>query len=151
MQDQVWTRGEYTISTEKKRLDVGVIHDFLSHSYWAAGIPLATVERSLEHSLAFGVYHGERQVGLARVITDYTTFAYVADVFILEEYRGRGLSKWLMKVVVEHPALQGLRRWILFTRDAHGLYAKVGFTASAAPERMMERLFANVYQQQEQR
>lgn len=148
MQDQVWTRGEYTISTEKKRLDVGVIHDFLTHSYWAAGIPLETVERSLEHSLAFGVYHGERQVGLARIITDYTTFAYLADVFILEEYRGRGLSKWLMKAVVEHPALQGLRRWILFTRDAHGLYEKVGFTASSTPERMMERLFANVYQQQ---
>lgn len=146
MQDQTWTRGEYTISTERARLDIEVIHNFLTRSYWAAGIPRALVERSLEHSLPFGVYHGERQVGLARIVTDYTTFAYVADVFILEEYRGRGLSKWLMEAVVEYPELQGLRRWILFTKDAHGLYEKVGFAASAMPERLMERLFADVYQ-----
>jgi GNAT superfamily N-acetyltransferase len=143
--DQIWTRGEYTISTERQRLDTKVIHSFLTRSYWAEGIPLTVVERSLEHSLSFGIYHGERQVGLARVITDYTTFAYVADVFILEEYRGRGLSKWLMECVVEHPELQGLRRWILFTRDAHGLYQKVGFTPARTPERLMERLFPDVY------
>ena len=143
--DQTWMRGDYTISTERHRLDTKVIHGFLTNAYWAQGIPLAVVERSLEHSLSFGVYHGERQVGLARVITDYTTFAYVADVFILEEYRGRGLSKWLMETVVEHPALQGLRRWILFTRDAHGLYEKVGFTPSQNPERVMELSFPDVY------
>ena len=144
--DQTWTRDEYTISTERRRLDIKVIHGFLTRSYWAEGIPLAVVERSLEHSLSFGVYCGKRQVGLARVITDYTTFAYVADVFILEEYRGRGLSKWLMECVAGHPELQGLRRWILFTRDAHGLYKKVGFTPVRTPERLMERLFPDIYQ-----
>jgi len=144
--DQTWERGEYTISTERNRLDVDVIHGFLVHSYWAAGIPRAMVERSIEHSLPFGVYHGTRQVGFARVITDYTTFAYIGDVFIIEEYRGRGLSRWLMEVVVQHPELQGLRRWLLFTRDAHGLYEKVGFTPSRTPERLMERYFSNVYQ-----
>lgn len=144
--DQTWEWGEYTISTEKNRLDIDVIHSFLTNSYWAAGIPRAVVERSIEHSLSFGVYHGIRQVGFARVITDYTTFAYIGDVFVIEEYRGRGLSKWLMETVVNHPNLQGLRRWILMTRDAHGLYEKVGFTPSQAPERLMERYFADVYQ-----
>lgn len=144
--DQTWKWGEYTISTEKGRLDVDVIHGFLTVSYWAAGIPRAVVEQSIEHSLPFGVYHGTRQVGFARVITDYTTFAYIGDVFVIEEYRGRGLSKRLMEAVVNHPDLQGLRRWILMTRDAHGLYEKVGFTPSQAPERLMERYFAEVYQ-----
>lgn len=145
--DQTWERGEYTISTERARLDVEIIHDFLScHSYWAEGIPRALVERSIEHSLPFGVYHGTRQVGFARVISDYTTFAYIGDVFVIEEYRGRGLSKWLMEVIVEHRELQGLRRWILMTRDAHGLYEKVGFASSPTPERLMERYFADVYQ-----
>ena len=144
--DQTWEWGEYTISTEKSRLDVDVIHGFLTNSYWAAGIPRAVVERSIEHSLPFGVYHGTRQVGFARVITDYTTFAYIGDVFVIEEYRGRSLSKWLMEVVVKHPDLQGLRRWLLLTRDAHGLYKKVGFTPSRMPERLMERYFADVYQ-----
>jgi GNAT superfamily N-acetyltransferase len=143
--DQTWERGEYTISTERRRLDIDVIHGFLSRSYWAEGIPREVVERSLEHSLPFGVYHGPRQVGLARVISDYATFAYIGDVFILEEYRGRGLSKWLLEVIVSHPELQGLRRWILMTRDAHGLYQKVGFQPSRTPERMMERYFADVY------
>lgn len=144
--DQTWEWGEYTTSTEKSRLDVDVIHGFLTNSYWAAGIPRAVVERSIEHSLPFGVYHGARQVGFARVITDYTTFAYIGDVFVIEEYRGRGLSKRLMEAVVNHPDLQGLRRWLLLTRDAHGLYEKVGFTPSRTPERLMERYFADVYQ-----
>jgi GNAT superfamily N-acetyltransferase len=146
IRDQTWEHGEYTISTEKTRLDIAVIHDFLTHSYWAAGIPLATVEQSIEHSLAFGVYHGTRQVGLARLITDYATFAYVADVFIVEEYRGRGLSKWLMETIASHPDLQGLRRWMLFTRDAQGLYRKIGFAPSKMPERIMERFFPDVYE-----
>ena len=144
--DQTWERGEYTLSTERARLDVEMIHGFLSNSYWAQGISRALVERSLEHSLSFGVYHGTRQVGFARVISDYATFAYIGDVFIIEEYRGKGLSKWLVAMIVEHPELQGLRRWMLLTRDAHGLYQKVGFTPSRAPERLMERYFPDVYQ-----
>jgi GNAT superfamily N-acetyltransferase len=144
--EQTWERGEYAISTERGRLDMDVIYSFLSNSYWAAGIPRATVERSLEHSLPFGVYHGTRQVGFARVISDYTTFAYISDVFIIEAYRGQGLSKWLMEMVVEHPELQGLRRWMLLTRDAHGLYQKVGFTPARTPERLMERYVADMYQ-----
>ena len=140
-----WRRREYLISTDKGRLDLVVIHGFLTASYWARGIPVDVVKRSIEHSLAFGVYKGEQQVGFARVITDYATYAYLSDVFILEPFRGQGLSKWLMDVIVAHPQLQGLRRWALHTRDAHGLYQKVGFTAPAHPERYMERVFANVY------
>ncbi|HLI71227.1 MAG TPA: GNAT family N-acetyltransferase [Ktedonobacteraceae bacterium] len=143
---RTWQRGEYTISTEKSRLDRDVIHSFLARSYWAAGIPRAVVEKSLEHSLAFGVYHGTRQVGFARIITDYATFAYVSDVFIIEEYRGKGLGKWLMQVVVDYPELQGLRRWILMTRNAHGLYEKVGFVRSRNPQRLMEMHFDDIYQ-----
>lgn len=138
--DQTWTRGAYTISTQRQRLDLQVIHTFLTTSYWAEGITQEAVERSLEHSLSFGVYDQQHQVGFARVITDYATFAYVADVFILEEHRGRGLGKWLMETVVGHPRLQGLRRWILFTRDAHGLYTRVGFTPAHTPRQLMERL-----------
>ena len=143
--DQTWERGEYTISTAKERLDIEAIHAFLTSSYWATGIPRAVVERSIEHSLCFGVYHGQRQVGFARVITDFATFAYIGDVFIVEEYRGRGLSKWLVEAIAEHPDLQGLRRWLLLTRDAHGLYEKIGFTPARTPERVMERYFANIY------
>jgi len=144
MPDQTWTRDAYTISTQRERLDTQCIHRFLTTSYWAEGITLHVVERSLEHSLPFGLYHQEQQVGFARVITDYATFVYVADVFILEEYRGRGLSLWLMETVIGHPELQGLRRWILFTRDAHGLYRKVGFTPSPTPQRLMERLYGDI-------
>jgi GNAT superfamily N-acetyltransferase len=140
-----WRRGEYLTSTDKSRLDLTVIHGFLTTSYWAAGVSMDVVRRSIEHSLAFGVYKGEQQVGFARIITDYTTFAYLSDVFILEPFRGQGLSKWLMDVIVAHPELQGLRRWTLHTRDAHGLYCKVGFTGSAYPDRYMERFSPNVY------
>ena len=140
-----WRRGEYSISTDKGRLDVAVIHGFLTMSYWAAGVPMDVVKRSIEHSLAFGVFKEDQQVGFARVITDYATFAYLGDVFILEPYRGRGLSKWLMEVIVGHPDLQGLRRWVLLTRDAHGLYGQVGFTEPSHPERYMERHFPDVY------
>lgn len=142
---QEWRQGDYLISTKKSRLDMDVIHRFLSKSYWAEGIPREVVEQSIERSLPFGIYKGEQQVGFARVITDYATFAYLGDVFVLEDHRGLGLSKWLMQAVVEHPALQGLRRWMLLTRDAHDLYRKVGFTAPASPERYMERVFPDVY------
>jgi GNAT superfamily N-acetyltransferase len=141
-----WRRGEYLITTDRARVDLGVVHGFLVDSYWAKGIPLETVRRSIEHSLNFSVYHGEQQVGFARVITDYATFAYVGDVFVLESHRGRGLSKWLMELVVTHPELQGFRRWILLTRDAHRLYEQVGFKAIAAPERYMELWTPNAYQ-----
>ena len=140
-----WKRGEFTISTETARLDLKVIHEFLTTSYWAAGIPADVVKRSIEHSLPFGVYHGDRQVGFARLITDYATFAYLADVFIIEDYRGQGLAKWLVDVIVAHPELQGLRRWMLATRDAHTLYGKVGFVQLTSPEGWMERRNPDVY------
>ena len=135
-----WRRGEYLISTERARLDIPLIHDYLSNSsYWAVGRSLETVERSVEHSLAFGVYAGERQVGFARVITDYATFAWIADVFVLDQFRGQGLGKWLMGVIISHPELQRLRRWVLATKDAHELYRPFGFTELVRPERWMER------------
>ncbi len=142
---QEWHRGGYYISTDKNRLDLTVIHNFLTTSYWAAGIPIETVKKSMEHSLNFGVYKEDVQVGFARVITDYATFAYIGDVFILEDYRGQGLSKWLMQVIADHPELQGLRRWVLLTRDAHGLYRKTGFTEPVNAERYMEKVFPDVY------
>lgn len=142
-----WRRGEYLISTDTSRLDLAVVHDFLTTSYWAAGIPLDIVKKSIEHSLNFGVYWREQQVGFARVITDCATFAYIGDVFILEEFRRRGLSKWLMEVIAEHPELQGLRRWLLLTKDAHGLYEKTGFVRPKRPERFMEKHFVDAYKQ----
>jgi len=141
-----WRRGEYLITTDPARVDLAVVHAFLTASYWSKGIPLEIVQRSIEHSLNFSVYDGAHQVGFARVITDYATFAYLGDVFVLESHRGRGLSRWLMEVIVAHPELQGLRRWVLLTRDAHGLYEKVGFKPVAAPERYMELWVPDVYQ-----
>ena len=140
-----WRRGEFTISTDPGRLDLAAIHAFLSQSYWARGIPLETVARSIEHSLPLGLYHGERQIGFARWITDRSTFAYLGDVYVLEGYRGRGLGKWLTEVAVEHPEIQGQRRWVLLTRDAHELYRRLGFTPLARPERYMERHWPDVY------
>jgi len=137
---QEWQRGEYVISTDKNRLDVLLIHDFLSRtSYWAQGRTLDVVKRSLENSLNFGLFQGNKQIGFARVVTDYATFAWLADVFILDEYRGRGLAKWLMEVINTHSRLQGLRRWVLATRDAHELYRQFGFSELSQPERYMER------------
>src|SRR5512142_2033093 len=131
---------ECEISTDKNKLDLTVIHDFLANeSYWAKGIPMEVMKRSIENSLCFGVYHQGRQVGFARVVTDYATTAYVGDVFIRESYRGRGLGKRLIKAVVDHAALEGLRLWFLGTKDAHGLYRKFGFK-SAAETPVMERL-----------
>lgn len=135
-------RGDYLISTDPARLDLAVIYGYLSRSYWATGRPREVVARSLRGSLCFGLYHGASQVGLARVVTDYTTFAWLCDVFVLEEHRGKGLAVWLIGVVVGHPELQGLRRFLLATRDAHGLYTRHGFTPLAAPERWMERAAA---------
>ena len=135
-----WQRGEYTISDDRARLDLGVIHRFISgESYWGQGRPLEVVRRSVENSVPFGVYRGEEQVGFARVVTDYATFAWVADVFVVEAHRGRGLSKWLMEVILSHPQLQGFRRWVLATKDAHELYRKFGFMDLKRPERWMER------------
>jgi GNAT superfamily N-acetyltransferase len=140
-----WQRGAYTISTDNNRLDLSLIHNFLTQSYWAEGIPFETVKRSIEHSLSFGLYQDELQVGFARLVTDYATFAYLADVFILEPFRGQGLSKWLLEVVMAHPELQGFRRWILGTKDAHGLYRQYGFTELKWPERFMEKLVPDIY------
>lgn len=129
----------YEISTDHNRLEVGLIHQYLSQdSYWAQNIPLEVVQRSLQHSLCFGVYGLDRQVGFARVITDRATFAYLADVFILPGHRGKGLSKQLMQAIYEHPDLQQLRRCVLFTRDAHGLYAQFGWTP--IPEEMTPKM-----------
>jgi GNAT superfamily N-acetyltransferase len=140
-----WERLPYTISTERAHLDIDRIHAFLTRSYWAAGIPRAVVVKSLEHSLCFSLLCNEMQVGFARVVSDFATFAYLADVFVEEAHQGRGLSKWLMEVIVGHPDLQGLRRFLLATRDAHGLYAQYGFTPLAAPQRWMERHDPDVY------
>jgi N-acetylglutamate synthase-like GNAT family acetyltransferase len=123
----VMEMGRFLISTDRSKLDVDVIHRFLARSYWAEGIPRETVMRSIENSLCFGVYDNPKQIGFARVISDFATYAYVADVFILEPYRERGLGKELMASIMAHPDLQGLRRWSLGTRDAHGLYAQFGF------------------------
>ncbi len=140
-----WTRGAWTISTDRERLDREAIHAFLFNSYWAKGIPRAILDRSIENSLCFGLYEGSRLVGFARVITDRATFAYLADVFVLESHRGRGLSKWLMEVILGHPDLQGMRRWTLATRDAHGLYEQFGFRRLTSPDRLMEIVDMDIY------
>jgi N-acetylglutamate synthase-like GNAT family acetyltransferase len=137
--------GDYLISTDPARLDVGVIHGFLRESYWAEGIPRDLVERAIQNSLCFGVYYRDQHIAFARVVSDYATFAYIADVFVLAPWRGRGISKALMAEIVHHPDLQKLRRWLLGTRDAHGLYQRFGFTAPQFPERHMERTDPGVY------
>ena len=141
-------RGEFVISTDPTRLDLDVIHGFLSvNSYWAKGIPRETVARAIEHSLCFGVYDGGgAQVGFTRVISDFATYAYIADVFVLETHRGNGLGKFLMETIQQHPGLQGLRRWNLTTRDAHTLYKQFGFASLKYPERYMEILRLNMYE-----
>ena len=134
-----------TVSTDRSRLDIGYIHDYLAGSYWAKGIPRQVVERSIEGSLCFGLFLGKRQIGFARVISDFATFAYLADVFVDERERGRGYARLLMDAVIAHLGLQGLRRFALATRDAHGLYAKYGFTALAAPGSWMEVYRRDIY------
>lgn len=135
----------YIISTDSSRFDVEMIYTFLTNCYWAKGIPRETVQRSIDNALCFGVFDSARQVGFARVITDRATYAYIGDVFILESHRGRGLSKLLMKAIMEHPELQGFRRWSLVTDDAHGLYRQFGFTSPANPQKYMELLNPDVY------
>ena len=136
----------FCISTEKARLDIKAIHHFLStESYWCRNIPYSRVEEAIAHSLNFGLYENEKQVGFSRVITDFSTVAYLGDVYILPVFRCKGLSKWLMQTVVEYPELQGLRRWILSTKDAHGLYGQFGWTPLASPERWMEIHNRDVY------
>ena len=135
----------YEISTDSARLDVDAIHAFLTQSYWSPGIPRATVARAIANSLCFGVFWQGQQVGFARMVTDRTTFAYLCDVYVLEAHRGHGLAKQLMDRVMRHPDLQGLRRMMLATRDAHGLYAQFGFTALSAPDRIMEVVNPEIY------
>jgi len=137
---------EYLISTDPARLDGAAVHDFLTKAYWSAGISRALLDRALANSLCFGVYHRDReQVGLSRVVTDYSTFAYLCDVYVLEAHRGKGLGHWMVECVMTHPDLQNLRRFTLATRDAHGIYAAFGFAAPKAPERQMERHDPDVY------
>lgn len=131
-------KGSFYISTDKSKLDLKIIQNFLSNSYWAKNRALKTTKRSIKNSLCFGVYYKKNQIGFARVITDYATFAYLADVFILEEYRGQGLSKWLMEMILNYGEVKDLGRWSLATRDAHSLYKKFGFTNLKKPQNRME-------------
>ena len=141
------TRDQFTVSTDPARLDVDAIHAYLTRSYWADNIPRDIVARAVAGSLCFGLYDGAAQIGFARVVTDRATFAYLADVYVLEGYRGRGLSKWLMQVIMAHPDLQGLRRFSLVTLDAHGLYEQFGFRRLTTTERHMEIVRADIYRQ----
>ena len=143
---QTVTKGEYSISTDPSRLDVNVIHNYLANdSYWAQNIPLDVVKKMIEGSLCFGVFKGDEQIGFARMITDKAVFAYLADVFILPEFRGQGLSKWLMETMLKHPDLQGLRRILLVTADAHKLYSQYGFETITSPEKYMSIHNPDIY------
>jgi GNAT superfamily N-acetyltransferase len=133
------------VSNDPGRMDLEVIHDFLSRSYWARGIPRDLVRRSIDGSIPYGIFHGTAQVGFGRVISDRATFAYVADVFVLETHRGNGLATWMMDCMLATPALADLRRWLLFTRDAHAVYRRVGFGPPARPDNIMEKVRAHPY------
>ncbi|WP_077401586.1 GNAT family N-acetyltransferase [Cellulophaga omnivescoria] len=139
-------RDDYTISTNKDKLDILGIHKFLANETdWAKDIPINTLKTSIKNSLNFGLYYKNQQIGFARIISDFSTIAYLGDVFVLQEYRGKGLSKWLINEIMQHPNLQGLRRWILLTNTAEWLYKKYGFTEIANPEFYMEKHNPNVY------
>lgn len=131
-------RDQFTISTDPNRLDIETICDFLTRAYWANTRPRERTERALRNSLVFGVYEGDKQVGLARVVSDYSIFAYLCDVFIHEDYRAHGLGKWLIQTILQHPDLRDTRRWVLVTNDAHGLYKQFGFTSVEDPEHWMQ-------------
>lgn len=140
-------KDDYCISTDRSKLDVNAIHNFLStQSYWCQNIPFEKVKKSIENSLNFGLYYKDRQIGFARIVSDFSTMAYLGDVYVLPEHRGKGLSKWMMQVIMSQPELQGLRRWMLLTADAHGLYKQFGWTQVANPDRYMEVHNKNVYQ-----
>ncbi len=139
------TQGDGLISTDKSRLQMDVIHDFLTHAPWSPGISVAILEKAIQNSVCFGVYEKGEQVGFARVISDFATFAYISDLFILPTARDRGLAQWLVKTIVEHPDLQGLRRFCLITRNAQSLYEPFGFEVSKYPERFMEILDPEIY------
>jgi len=143
-----WTKDDFIITTDKEKIDVHYVHWFLTNCYWAEDIPIETVNRSIEGSLCFSVVYLNHQVGFARVITDEATFAYLADVFIDENFRGKGLSKWLMEIIISYPTLQGLRRFLLATTDAHGLYAQFGFSSLTNTDRWMEVHKPNIYKQE---
>ncbi|MBB4805470.1 N-acetylglutamate synthase-like GNAT family acetyltransferase [Chryseobacterium defluvii] len=146
MTDLILHKDQFCISTDKAKLDIDSIHQFLStQAYWCLNIPKDKVETSIQNSLCFGVYENEKQIGFARIISDFSTIAYLGDVYILEEYRGNGLSKWLMEIIMNHPDLQNLRRWILLTGDAHGLYRQFGWTDIGDPSKWMELHNKNVY------
>ena len=139
-------QGEFTISTEADRLQIDTIHDFLTRkAYWARDRTLRQTETAIKNSICFGLYHGDRQIGFARVISDKATFAYIGDLFVLDEFRGKGLSKWLMETIIGHSDLQDLRRWLLATKDAHGLYAKFEFASLRFPDRWMEKTAPDAY------
>ncbi len=135
----------YKISTDQALLDIEAIHTFLKQTYWSPGIPKETLQRAIKNSLCFGLYEDIKQIGFARAISDFSTFAYLADVFIIEEYRGKKLAKWLMQSIMAHPDLQGLRCWLLRTRDAHGLYKPFGFTSPKRIESYMEITVPDIY------
>ena len=146
MNDDHFHKNGYLISTDKELIDFDTVHGYLSRdSYWAQQIPAETLKRGIENSICFGVYKEKQQLGFARVISDKATFAYICDVFILPEFRGRGLSKWLIQTIVSHPDLQGLRRWSLATLDAHGLYKQMGFTELSKPGNWMEIYRPDIY------
>ncbi len=140
-----WRRDGYEISTDPARLDLPLIHGFLKTAYWSEEIPRETLERAIDGSLNFGLYGPEGQLGYARIVTDRATFAWLCDVFVLESVRGRGLGRWLVACIMEHPALQGLRRWMLATADAHELYREFGFEVPAEPERLMAKQVRDIY------
>ncbi|MCW3085645.1 MAG: GCN5-related N-acetyltransferase [Bacteroidetes bacterium] len=145
MKIETYTQNNYTISTDKSKLDITAVHAYLSRSYWAENIPMGIVKRSIDNSLCFGVYNENKLVGFARVISDYTTFGYLADVFILEKERGKGLSKWLMECILKHEQLQNLRNFCLMTRDAHSLYERYGFKNIPKPENFMAKKVEEIY------
>jgi GNAT superfamily N-acetyltransferase len=146
MTDITISKDEFCISTDKTKLDVDSIHGFLStKAYWCLNIPKDTVQKAIQNSRCFGVYQNKKQIGFARVISDFSTIAYLGDVYILEEYRGKGLSKWLIETIMSDPNLQGLRRWILLTGDAHGLYRQFGWTNIGEPDKWMTVHDKNVY------
>jgi N-acetylglutamate synthase-like GNAT family acetyltransferase len=131
-------RDQFTISTDPARLDIDAIVAMLTRAYWAVGRPRERTERAIQNSLVFGVYESNKQIGVARVVSDYSIFAYLCDVFIHEDYRAHGLGKWLIQTILDHPDLKEMRRWVLVTNDAHGLYKQYGFTSIADPEHWMQ-------------